>query len=260
MSETRDERDRSGSVFVGMNMAGARFEDVNLGGAAFENVNLGNATIRNANLSGVRIADANLSGMIISGMRIDRLIEAELDRRDPERCRLRMEAPHNPGCVRRVWARLLVVREGFIAMLRGSDDALLTARPWAREWSALECVRHMVFALDYYLRTELLRDAAPWSQVGLVPDFFLNDEGFAMVGSAPDQSLEAVLSEWARLNRQAADFVAELMPRALEASTSEANPDLGDIGGVLRLLAEHELGHIRQAERTIAAARRARSE
>ena len=75
MPETYENRD----------MAGAIFRNVDLHGAAFVDVNLGEATIRNANLKNMTIEDANIAGLTIYGIRVDRLIDAELDRRDPER-------------------------------------------------------------------------------------------------------------------------------------------------------------------------------
>jgi len=254
MSESTQERNQKGRSFVGLSLAGARFEDVNLGGASFENVNMGDCTIRNANLSGASIADANLTGMTIYGIRIDRLIEAELDRRDPERCRLRMENPHDPACVRRVRARTMVVREAFIAMLRSTDATMLTTRPAERAWSALECVRHLVFTLNYYLNKEISRSDGPWSPVGLLPGFLVGQDEFATVGSDPDADLETVLAEWERLDRQVATLIAGITATELLRGTSASSADLVDVGGVLRLFAEHELLHIRQAERALAAA------
>ena len=75
MPETYENRD----------MAGAIFRNVDLRGASFEDVNLAEATIRNASLANVTIENANIAGLTIFGIRVDRLIDAELDRRDPER-------------------------------------------------------------------------------------------------------------------------------------------------------------------------------
>ena len=72
-------------LYENRDMAAALFRNVNLRGAAFVDVNLGEATIRNANLANVTIEDANIVGLTIYGIRVDRLIDAELDRRDPQR-------------------------------------------------------------------------------------------------------------------------------------------------------------------------------
>jgi uncharacterized protein YjbI with pentapeptide repeats len=149
-------------TFEHCKMAGSVFRDVNLGGATFEDVNLAGATIRNANLEGLRIEDANIAGLTVFGFRVDELIEAELDRRDPERARLKMRDPYDPEAVREVMVRLEEIRAAFRQRLRATDAGLLTTRPSANEWSALENVRHMLFA-------EAMEQAGPAPRFPAVP-------------------------------------------------------------------------------------------
>jgi uncharacterized protein YjbI with pentapeptide repeats len=103
MSRTFENQDLTGAVFRQVNLQGAKFDDVNLQGAA----------IRNANLSNLAIEDAFVRGMTVFGFDVGALIEAELDRRDPERLRLRMVDRHDPESVRAVMARLDNVRAAF---------------------------------------------------------------------------------------------------------------------------------------------------
>jgi len=67
--------------------------------------------------------------MTISGVRVDLLAEPELDRRDPERARLRMADSFAPECVRSVIRRLGEVRSGFSGPLRSAPLESLTPRP-----------------------------------------------------------------------------------------------------------------------------------
>ena len=110
-----------GETFEHRDLCRAVFRDVNLYRALFEDVNLGAATIQNANLGDVSIVNANIKGLTIFGVRVDQLIEAELDRRDPERVRLRMTDPHDPEDVRAVLERLDEVRGRFSEALRAAD-------------------------------------------------------------------------------------------------------------------------------------------
>ena len=107
------------------NMAGSVFRDVNLAGAMFEDVNLAGATIRNANLADFRVEDANIKGMTVFGFRVDELIEAERDRRDPQRARLKMRDLYDPEAVREVAARVEELRAAFAAL----DSASFAADP-----------------------------------------------------------------------------------------------------------------------------------
>jgi hypothetical protein len=127
-----------GETFERRDLSGAVFRDVDLHKALFEDVNLGEATIRNAYLKDLSIEDAYIGGLTINGIRVDELIEAELDRRDPERVRLRMSDSHNPEEVRAVVERLDEVRARFSEALRAADtDSLITrpAQASGRRWS-----------------------------------------------------------------------------------------------------------------------------
>lgn len=235
-------------TFTRRDLSGAVFRDVNLHGAQFEDVNLGEATIRNANLEGLQIVDAYIRGLTIFGIRVDDLIEAELDRRDPERVRLRMADPHDPQEVRAVMERLDQVRERFREILRAADVDSLVTRPSADKWSALEQVRHLVFAEDLYLNRWILRNDQPWNRLGLLPAFLADDPGYADVGSQPTADLEAVLMAWEEVNARVRAFVADVTAGELRRDTSDVDFGQGTIGGVLQGMAQHDLHHIRAAE------------
>lgn len=238
-------------TFAHRDLSGAVFRDVNLHGAQFEDVNLGEATIRNANLEGLQIADAYIGGLTIFGIRVDDLVEAELDRRDPERVRLRMTNPHDAQEVRAVMARLDQVRECFREILRAADVDSLVTRPSAGKWSALEHVRHLVFAEDLYLNRWILRNDRPWVRLGLLPAFLAGDAGYAAVGSQPTGDLEAVLAAWEGINAQVRAFVARATASDLNQDTSDIDFGQGTVGGVLQGMARHDLHHIRAAEMLI---------
>jgi uncharacterized protein YjbI with pentapeptide repeats len=239
-------------LFEKRDMSEAVFRDVNLAGATFEDVNLAGATIRNANLGGLSIDDAYISGLTVLGFRVDELIAAELDRRDPERVRLRMADCYDPQCVRAVFERLDQVRTDFRAFLGSLDGTLLVMRPEPDEWSALENLRHMVFAQDMYLNRWLLQNKRPWCRLGLLPAFLADRTDFSDVGSEPCDDLATVLAVWDELQAMSWQYVDGLTPEELRRDTSKIDFGQGDVGQVLQGLAQHDLAHIRQAERAVA--------
>jgi hypothetical protein len=253
MKEQFENKDMVGSVFHNVNLDGASFTDVNLGGATFRDVNMNGATIRNANLGNFAIEDANIVGMTVFGWRIDQLIEAELDRRDPERARLRMADCHDPDCVRGVLRHLDELRADFAAWLRALDAETLLARPAPGEWSALENVRHMLFAEDLYLNRWLLRNERPWCRWGLMREFLAGQPGYAEA-IQPCEDLEAVLAAWEQLHGETWRFVESVTPEELHRDTSKIAHGRSDVGQILQGLAEHDLVHIRQAECAVAQA------
>ena len=86
-----------GLRFEDEDMSGATFRGVSLRRAVFEGVFLKEAKFHNVNLEDVSIDFAAIKGMRVNGVRIDGLVSGELDRRDPERVRLRMGDPHDPA-------------------------------------------------------------------------------------------------------------------------------------------------------------------
>ena len=238
--------------FEEVNLEGASVHNANLSGASFDDVNLSGATIRSATVANLSIEGAYIRGLTIDGIRVDLLVQEELDRRDPERVRLRITDPEDPECVRAVMARLEKVRAMFYAVLRGASPGLLIRRPRPDEWSAIECVRHLVFAEELYVNRWILRNDQPWSKIALLPDFLAERPAYADVGSAPTEDLESVLAAWDTIHTRTHGVLRSLTPELLRRDTSDVDFGQGKVGGVLRGMVLHDLVHIRQAEAAIA--------
>jgi hypothetical protein len=250
---------RSGRYSTRFNLGGSRFEDVNLGKSSFTNVNFGEALFKNVNLGGATILSANLAGLTVKAAEIrgftifdipiDELVETELDRRDSERASLRISDIFDPDEVRTVMARLDQLRDKFCGMLRLKNANLLAQRPEPDEWSAIEVVRHLVHAEDYYLNRLILQNYKPYIKLGLLPDHTANIPEFAEVGIEPTTDLETVLTAWKDLHTGTQEYTASVTTRELQREVKYAD---GTIGSLLQLFAHHELLHYRQAEASLA--------
>ena len=95
--------------FSGADLRGSRFERADLSGAQFWASDLTGAWLRGVDLHdvvmrGVELCDVDISGWIenvtINGVGVGPLIEAELDRRDPDRAKMR---PDDPAGFRAAW-------------------------------------------------------------------------------------------------------------------------------------------------------------
>ncbi|SDS69007.1 DinB family protein [Microlunatus soli] len=123
-----------------------RFDDEDLSGATFRETDL-----RGIRMRGVRLSDADLDGqidgLVVNGVEVLPLIEAELDRRHPERAVLRA---HNPEQFRTGWAGLehmwATTHERVERMPPGTVDISVD-----EEWSFADTLRHLVFATDTWL-------------------------------------------------------------------------------------------------------------
>ena len=164
--------DLSGSSFTRVPLTGARFEHVDLTGASFHMVDLNDIDIHGADLYRVRmrsveLMDVEISGelrnVVINGVDIGPLVDAELDRRDPDRPRMR---PTDPAGFRAAWDLVEQRWTETVEHARRLDPALLHESVEG-EWSFIETLRHLSFATDCWVRRAILGDPAPWHPLDL---------------------------------------------------------------------------------------------
>jgi uncharacterized damage-inducible protein DinB len=186
--------------------------------------------------------------MTVFGFDIYQLISDEMDRRDPERVRLRIRPPFDPEGVHRVHARLDEVRQAFYEMLRAASPARRNARPSPSEWSALETVRHLLYSEDLFLNRRILGNQEPWCLLGLLPDFLEGAPAYAGVGSQPSTDLEEILAAWTALHARMQAFVAGVTEETLHHPLRDLALGEDTVANVLRGMSLHDLDHIRQAE------------
>jgi DinB superfamily/Pentapeptide repeats (8 copies) len=158
--------------FVGADLRGSRFERVDLSSAQLRVVDLNGAQFRGVDLSGavlrgVDLVNATISGDIenltINGVDIEPLVEAELNRRDPDRAKMR---PADPAGFREAWDIVGRLWDETVAWARRLPPELLHESV-DDEWSFIETLRHLVFATDAWVRRAILGDPAPWDPLDL---------------------------------------------------------------------------------------------
>lgn len=85
--------------FIRADLTGPRFEQVDLAGADFRNVDLSNARLRGVVLNDAEI-DGDITSLRINGVEVAPLVEAELNRRYPDRAKMR---PTDAAGFRAAW-------------------------------------------------------------------------------------------------------------------------------------------------------------
>jgi hypothetical protein len=154
--------DLSGSRFDGVDLTHADFRDVDMSHARFRSVDFHHVV-----MTGVELGDVSISGelenLVINGVDVAPLVEAELDRRDPDRARMR---PTDAAGFREAWDIVERLWDGTVARARTFDPELLHESV-AGEWSFIQTLRHLVFATDAWVRRAILGDPAPWDALGL---------------------------------------------------------------------------------------------
>ena len=148
------------------------FDNQDLSGSRFRHVDLSGSTFRNIDLSGARLVDVDLVDVEISGwldnLRINEvdvapLIEAELDRRHPDRVKMR---PTDAAGFREAWAILERLWAGTVERARRLSPELLHERVHD-EWSFIETLRHLLFATDAWVLRAFLGRPSPYDALDL---------------------------------------------------------------------------------------------
>ena len=167
--------DRTGARFERVRLTAASFDDVHLDGARLHDVDLRNASLRMVDLRGLRardvwLEDVDITGdvenLVINGVDVAPLIDAELDRRDPDRPKMR---PTDAAGYREAWD--VVERRWAETVERACTftPEQLHERVDG-EWSFIETLRHLVFATDAWVNRALLGDPEPWDALDLPHD------------------------------------------------------------------------------------------
>jgi uncharacterized protein YjbI with pentapeptide repeats len=143
-------------------LRGSRFYDVDLRESDLRGVYFKDVSMKGCVLDDVEI-EAEIRNLVINGVDVAPLVEAELDRRDPDRARMR---PTDPEGFREAWDVVERLWAGTVERARGFDPELLHESVDG-EWSFIETLRHLAFATDAWVRRGILGDPSPWDPLDL---------------------------------------------------------------------------------------------
>jgi len=204
--------------FVKQDFSSARFEQVDFSRAWFRNVYFTGATLRGAWLEDVDI-DGEIRNVRINGVDIGPLVEAELNRRYPERTKL---DPADAAGFREGWTIIERAWPPTIERARRLPPELLHERV-DDEYSFMQTLRHLVFATDAWVRRAILGLPEPYSPLGLPHDEMEPDPS---VPNDPDArpSLDEMLALRADRMRTVHDVMATLTDDVLAGHTDPVPP------------------------------------
>lgn len=200
MARTFTDEDLRDATITRTDLADAVFRDVDLSRVRMRGVYLGHADI-----------DGDIEGLTIHGVEVRPLIEAELDRRHPERAILRAT---EPAALRSGWAALEAMwaptMERAAALPPGRVDESVDD-----EWSFAQTLRHLVMATDAWFGMGIRGDADALHPLGM-PFWEWHDEGIA-AGLLADTTppYEEVLAARASRVAQVRDYLDTVTPEGL---------------------------------------------
>jgi uncharacterized protein YjbI with pentapeptide repeats len=229
-------------------------------GTRMDDADFSGSRLHSANLEGTRITDgwlrdADISGFIgglrVNGVEVAPLVEAELDRRFPERMKLRAVDPQG---LAEAWALIEDVWRTSVARARTLPEESLFERV-DDEWSFVETLRHLIFATDAWLLRMVRQLSHPYHPWGLAGSF-LTDPARLGIDPEASPSLDAILT--VRRGRMDAvkETIAALTTRELERvcipPDAPGHPtEAHSVLECLRVILEEEWEHSRYANRDL---------
>jgi len=220
-----------------------------LKGAEFENVDLSDTRFRNVNLQGARFHEAMLvnarmsgliHGLVINDIEVAPLIDAEMNRRYPERAKLR---PTDAAGMRAAWAVCEDLWSASKARASALPESMLHERV-DDEWSFLESMRHLVMVTDAWIGVNVLGRSGQFHRFGVVPSFITEPPPEIDVNADPTFD-EVVLAREDRMN-----VVRALVAGVTDASLDE-KPSDNTVRHCLIAVFNEEWAHNRFANRDL---------
>jgi hypothetical protein len=147
---------------------GTCFEVADLRGARFIDCDLTGVTVRDGWLVDVSIS-GYLSNFTVNGVDVSGFVNAELDRRHPERVQFR--AGETAGDLRALWDT--IERLWKETMERAARlPAPARAESVNEEWSFEQTLRHLIFITDAWASRTVLDEPMPYHPIGLPQSWY----------------------------------------------------------------------------------------
>lgn len=240
--------------FTQQDLSRARFEECDFTGAVFHN-----SYFTDVKLSGAWLERVDIDGMVldvtVNGVDIGPLVEAELNRRHPERPTVMAVRTSDADGVRAAWEVIERIWPPTIERARRLDPDLLHERVGG-EWSFIETLRHLLFVTDAWVVRAVLGEPSPWHPLDL-PHDEMGDAPGVPRDRAVRPALDDVLDVLADRRATVGLLLDELTDERLEEMTVPVTdsgyppPESYPVGQCLRTLLEEEWEHRLYAERDL---------
>jgi hypothetical protein len=218
----------------------------------------GGVDLNRVTISGADLVDVTIYGEIgnvtINGVDIGPLVRDELDRRYPDRVKMR---PVDAAGFREAWDIVERLWAGTVERARRLDPALLHESVDG-EWSFIETLRHLAFATDSWIRRAVLGDPSPWHPLDLPWDEMPDTPGVPRdraVRPSLDVVLELRRDRMATVRKVVDGLTDESLDRATEPVVGPGWPPSRSfpVRQCLSIILNEEWEHRLYAERDLAA-------
>jgi DinB superfamily len=225
-------------------------------GARFDQVNLSGTRVHGAFLIDTKVTDAwvhsldlsgNIQSLVVNGVEVAGYVQAELERRHPELGYL--DSKDVPG-LQRAWAKVQEIAAATLDTARRLPPAMLDESV-DDEYSYLQTLRHLVFAVDRWITGPVLGEAEQFHPLGYPYDSAPPAERASL-----DLDANPTLDEVLEVRAKRMGFVDTLVRDATDESLARVvdSPNGGTttVGDCIRVVMFEEWWHHRYADRDLA--------
>jgi hypothetical protein len=230
----------------------------------FVDADFSGATFRSCDLRRVKIVDSwlvdiNVSGLIgkfvVNDVDVSEFVEAELERRYPERAQLRKMQTADD--YRAMWDTIERLWSEAVSRARRLPESVRQERV-DDEYSFVETLRHLVFATDAWAIRTILDDPMPYDRLGLTHESYPREDAAAIgvdLDARPSfDEVMVVRTDRMAMVRRIVDVVTEVeLGRMCRRSPAPGYPEEPRaVGQCLRVVMGEECEHYRYATRDLA--------
>ena len=234
---------------------GARFTVADLVGARFVDCDLTHVKIVDSWL-----VDVDMSGyvrnLVVNGVDVTAYVDAELDRRHPERVQLR--EMRTADDFRAMWETVERLWSATIARAERLPEPALHERV-DEEWSFVETLRHLVFITDSWASRTVLDEPSPYHRLGLPQTAYAPADAAALgidLDARPsyDEVMKARADRMGLVRRLVDRLTDADLDRGCARTPAPGYPEeVRPVGECLGVVMEEECEHHRFAVRDLAA-------
>jgi hypothetical protein len=227
-----------------------------LSGARFDQVNLSGTRVHGAFLIGTKVTDAwvhsldlsgNIQSLVVNGVEVAGYVRAELERRHPELGYL--GSKDVPG-LQRAWAKVQEIAAATLESARQLPAAMLDESV-DDEYSYLQTLRHLVFAVDRWVTGPVLGVADQYHPLG-----YPYDSASPAERAPLDLDASPTLDDVLEVRAERTGFVDTLVRDGTDESLARVvdSPNGGTttVGDCIRVVIFEEWAHHRYADRDLA--------
>lgn len=233
-----------GASFTGADFTGAKFRDCDL-----RQVKVVDSWLVDVNMSGI------IGNFVVNDVDVTAFVEAELDRRHPERVQLRQMRTAED--YRAMWDTIERLWSDTVARAERLPEPARHERVDG-EWSFVETLRHLVFATDAWISRTILDELMPYHRLGLTHTSYPPADAAALgvdLGARPSFTdvLEVRTGRMAVVRGIVDGLTDTELERPCQRAPAPGYPEEArSVGRCLRVVMGEECEHRRYAVRDLA--------